>query len=261
MFTETLIDKSPVWLLFLATIILLGVGCELGFRLGCSIGKNRPEVENSHASTMMGSALGLLAFILAFTFGMSSTRFDARKQLVLEEAVVVLNAYQRAQLLPEPQRSECSRLLKAYVDLRVQIPKLTSMEDIDKAVVQSEEIQDALWQQVGRIDKSPVAVVSGFTNALSELGKLQMHRVRAAVWNRIPSAIVLTLYGVAILALTAMGYSAGISASRATIPAVVLILAFSAIMILIIDLERPRQEFFEVSQEPMVDVSRRIESP
>ena len=58
----------------------------------------------------MGSTLGLLAFMLAFTFGMSGTRFDARKQLVLDEASAVLRAYQRAQLLPEPQRSECSRL-------------------------------------------------------------------------------------------------------------------------------------------------------
>ena len=80
-----------------------------------------PEGEKAPATAIMGSTLGLLAFMLAFTFGMSGTRFDARKQLVLDEASAVLRAYQRAQLLPEPQRSECSRLLQEYVELRVRV--------------------------------------------------------------------------------------------------------------------------------------------
>lgn len=38
-----------------------------------------------------------------------------------------------------------------------------------------------------------------------------------------------------------------------------LILTFSAIIVLIVDLERPRQQLFEVTQQPMADVARRIE--
>ena len=39
-----------------------------------------------------------------------------------------------------------------------------------------------------------------------------------------------------------------------------LILTFGAIIVLIVDLERPRQSLFEVSQQPMADVARRIQS-
>jgi hypothetical protein len=84
--------------------------------------------------------------------------------------------------------------------------------------------------------------------------------VRAAVWNRIPPAILTTLYGIAFLALSAMGYGAGLSESRTAIPSLMLILVFSAIIVLIVDLERPRQSLFEVSQQPMTDVVRRIQS-
>ena len=100
----------------------------------------------------------------------------------------------------------------------------------------------------------------GFVQSLSELTDLQMKRVRAAVWNRIPPAILMTLYGIAFLALSAMGYGAGLAESRTAIPSLMLILMFSAIIVLIVDLERPRQQLFQVSQEPMADVARRIQA-
>jgi hypothetical protein len=57
-----------------------------------------------------------------------------------------------------------------------------------------------------------------------------------------------------------MGYGAGLAESRTVLPSVMLILTFSAIIVLIVDLERPRQQLFEVNQEPMADVARRIRS-
>lgn len=259
MLTETVLDHSPIWLIYAGTVLLLLAGNELGFRLGTWRRKSMPEGEKTPASAVMGSTLGLLAFMLAFTFGMSGSRFDARKQLVLDEASAVLRAYQRAQFLPEPHRSECSRLLREYVDLRVGMAS-RSISEVQERVMRSEGIQDALWKEAIRLSDRPGPSLTGFTQSLSELTDLQMKRVRAAVWNRIPPTIVLTLYGIAFLALTAMGYGAGLSESRTTLPSVMLILTFSAIIVLIVDLERPRQQLFEVSQQPMADVARRIQA-
>ena len=115
---EAFLDRTPVWLIYAGTVLLLFAGNELGFRLGRWRRATMPEAEKAPATAIMGSTLGLLAFMLAFTFGMSGSRFDARKQLVLDEASAVLRAFQRAQFLPEPQRSECSRLLRDYVEVR-----------------------------------------------------------------------------------------------------------------------------------------------
>ena len=81
----------------------------------------------------MGSTLGLLAFMLAFTFGMSGSRFDARKQLVLDEASAVLRTYQRAQLLPEARRGTCRRLLEEYVDLRLRAARSLSVASCSRS--------------------------------------------------------------------------------------------------------------------------------
>jgi hypothetical protein len=260
MLSGGLLDRSPVWLLYGGTVLLLLAGNEIGFRLGLWRRAHMPEGEKTPATAIMGSTLGLLAFMLAFTFGMAGSRFDARKQLVLDEASAVLRAYQRAQFLPEPQRGECSRLLRDYVELRTLVATPRSLAEMQELITRSEGIQNALWREATTLAERPSPSLSIFIQSLSELTDLQMKRVRAAVWNRIPPTIVLTLYGIAFLALTAMGYGAGLAESRTTLPSVMLILTFSAIIVLIVDLERPRQQLFHVAQEPMADVARRIRS-
>jgi hypothetical protein len=258
--SETLLDRSPVWLIYAGTVLLLLVGNEIGYRIGVWRRARMPEGEKAPATAIVGSTLGLLAFMLAFTFGMAGSRFDARKQLVLDEASAVLRAHQRAQFLPEPPRSECSRLLRSYAELRADVPKVPNISELQALVTRSEGIQDALWKAAATLADRPSPSLSIFIQSLSELTDLQMRRVRAAVWNRIPPTIVLTLYGIAFLALTATGYGAGLAESRTTVPSVMLILTFAAIIVLIVDLERPRQSLFEVSQQPMTDVVRRIQS-
>ena len=65
----------------------------------------------------VGSTLGLLAFVLAFTFGMAASRFDVRGELRISEAIAIRTADLRAQHLPEPQRSE----IRALLDLQTRL--------------------------------------------------------------------------------------------------------------------------------------------
>ena len=261
MLTETLLDRSPVWMLFAGTLLLLLAGSELGFRLGLRHAAHGPPADRAPTNAIMGSTLGLLAFMLAFTFGASSTRFDTRRQLVLDEASAILRTHQRVQLLPEPQRGEANRLLQEYLALRNRIPTLERLEEIEETVRRAESIQDALWAQAATLADRPSMVLAGFLQSLSELSDLQIKRVRAAVWNRIPATIVLMLYAIAFLGLTAMGYGAGLAGSRTLAPSVVVVFAFSVVMVVILDLERPRQDLFQVSQEPMTSVARRLQPP
>ena len=258
MLSETILDQSSVWLLYAATVLLLLLANEAGYRVGRWRRTRMPEGEKTSSTAIQGSTLGLLAFMLAFTFGMSVSRFDTRKQLVLDEASAILRAYQRAQLLPEPYRADSSRLLREYVELRVRTAATSRMADVAPLLKRSEGVQDELWQQAKALSEKPSPVLNLFLQSLSELTDLQLKRVRAAAWNRLPRAIVATLYSIAVLALCAMGYGAGLADSRTAIPSVMLILTFSAIIVLIVDLDRPRQQLFQVVQEPISDVARRM---
>jgi len=55
-----------------------------------------------------------------------------------------------------------------------------------------------------------------------------------------------------------MGYQAGLNGKRSPIAGLVLILTFAIVLTLIIDLERPRQEIFSVSQQTIVDLKNKL---
>ena len=51
---------------------------------------------------MVAATLALLAFILAFTFGLAGSWFDVRRRLVVDEANAIGTTYLRAGMLPSP---------------------------------------------------------------------------------------------------------------------------------------------------------------
>ena len=75
---------------------------------------------------------------------------------------------------------------------------------------------------------------------------MQTRRVHAALVTRIPPVIWLTLYFTAVMAMVVVGYQAGLTERRSPLATFSLALAFSAVMLLIMDLDRPVQSFFEV---------------
>ena len=131
----------PVWALFLTTVALCLLAVEAGFR----IGRRRRSLEHKDTEksvgTMVGATLGLLAFMLAFTFGSAAARFGVRKQLVIDDANAVQAAFLRAELLPAPHAKEIQNLLEEYVDLRV----AAKQHEIQAVISRSEEIQDEIW--------------------------------------------------------------------------------------------------------------------
>ena len=91
---------------------------------------------------VVGATLGLLAFLLAFTFGMAASRYDTRKQLVLQEANAIGTTYLRAEFLQEPQRSDIRNVLREYAALRAQGVTLLMTPAV---MAQSSALHDRLW--------------------------------------------------------------------------------------------------------------------
>ena len=100
-----------------------------------------------------GAALGLLAFILAFSFGMAGSIHKARKELVIEEVNAIGTAYLRAQLIPEPASSELQGLLREYVDVRIKVGQWETYDDLKQAISRSENLLDKMWAQSVRLVK------------------------------------------------------------------------------------------------------------
>ena len=76
----------------------------------------------------------------------------------------------------------------------------------------------------------------------------------AGIYDRLPGGVWAVLYLVAILAMLAMGYHLALTDSRRSMTSVALALAFSLVIGLIVDLDRPQTGALTVGQQSMVDV-------
>ncbi len=259
---EHLFDYLPLWGLFAVTVLVVLVSVEGGFRLGRRRRRSPEHEQEAPVGSIIGATLGLLAFIMAFTFGLAASRFDTRKQLVLDESNAIGTAYLRADLLPEPHRAEIRSLLRDYVDARVPKGDLTS-EKIAQAIVRSEQLQNELWSEaasLGRVNTASI-VVGLFIQSLNDVIDLHSKRVTAGLYNRIPPIVWVVLYFVTVLAMAGIGYQLGLSGTRSLIAVFALVLTFSGVMMLITDLDRPQQGLIKVSQRAMIDLQKQMTEP
>src|SRR5712672_1661061 len=94
------LDALPLWGVFLVILVVVLLSVECGCRLG-KYRRNRHEQEKeTPVGAMVGATLGLLSFILAFTFGLAAARFDTRRQVLLDETNAIGTTYWRAGMLP-----------------------------------------------------------------------------------------------------------------------------------------------------------------
>src|SRR6516162_6932392 len=116
---ETL-DYIPLWALVGSTVVLTFLAVEAGFRVGRWRQRRAEHERETPVGAIAAAILGLLAFLLAFTFGMAASRFENRRKLVLDEANAIGTTYLRAALVPEPHRTQIRTLLRDYVDVRLE---------------------------------------------------------------------------------------------------------------------------------------------
>lgn len=257
-------DLVPIWVLLVGTIVLMVLFIELGFRLGKKAQDSAKKAQTSQVRAIMGAGLGLLAFMLAFTFSTAQSHFETRVQNLAEEARIARNAFMQADTLAEPERTQAKQLLGDYIELR-SVGRLGNVEDIEQDLAEalriSEQIQKDLWMLAVAVDgntsKKKAAADKNAMLKASVLALTDIHytRVHAAVMNRIPLTIWMTLYLMAILSMIIMGYQAGLTDRRSPVATITLAVAFSAVIILISDLDRPVMSFFEINNQLLLDLN------
>jgi hypothetical protein len=230
--------------------------CELGRLLGIrATGRGGDDV-----STLEGAVLGLLALMIGFTFAMALTRFEARRDAVLNEANAIGTTALRARLLPAPHSVEALKSLREYVNIRLDITqRVVTAPELKAAIDRSNEIQELLWRNAKALAAKENGVVPTgiFIQSLNEMIDNQGKRLHA-LQSRVPNIVFLALYGVAVVAFSFAGYANGLEARRVRLPIYVMGALVSAVILLIQDLDRPAAGFITVSQQPMIDTAASI---
>jgi hypothetical protein len=199
----------------------------------------------------------LVALVVGFTFFMALTRFEARREAVLNEANAIGTTALRARLLPEPHRTESLKLLREYVQIRIDyISSGKSFAETPTVIDRSNEIQAALWQQVKALSaKDNNMVPTGlFIQTLNEMIDNQGKRL-SALRNNIPREVLLSLFCIAAVACGFAGYASGLDPLRTRLPVFITAVLVCGVIFVILDLDRPNVGFITISQQPMLDTA------
>ena len=252
-----LLDNLPIYVFYFGIVVFILVSFEVGYLIGKHTRKRWDTEASSGIGPMVGGALGMLAFVLAFTFSMAASQNDLRKQNVLNEANAIGTAYLRADLIDEQHGMEIKRLLRDYVNARLGVNK----ENIGEALAKSIELHGLLWEEVASVAATaPNTNTSLLIQAINEVIDMHEKRVTAVLFNRIPATIHLTLLIITALTMMMMGVQSGLSGPRRLIAIIPLALAFAALSTVVVDLDRPHRGLVKINQQAMINLQTSMKS-
>lgn len=249
-------DDYPLLLIYLTSLVVILGASEIGRWLARGA-RGRGGV---NVSALEGGMYGLLALMIGFTFAIALSRFEERRGAVLNEANAIGTTALRARLLPAPYNTESLKLLREYAQLRVAITRhRPSLMELNAAIARSNSLQEELWKQAiaGVAKGSSLMPNSPIFDSLNDM--INSQRKRLAVFsNLMPEEVLITLYGIATLAIGFAGYAQGLGKRPLRLPIYLMGVLVCTVILLIEDLESPFSGFISVSQQPLIDAAASI---
>jgi hypothetical protein len=223
--------------LFVGILLLL----ELGRRLGRRRLGEREEGAAAGLGAVEGAVFALLGLLIAFTFSGAASRFDSRRQLIVQEANAIGTAWLRLDLLPANIQPELRELFRQYLDSRLAAyQKVPDLEAVRLELGKATALQRVLWNKaVSACQDSPNPVKTLLIPALNEMFDIAATRTMAAQMH--PPTIIFVMLGVlALMSALLAGYAMAGGKTRSWIHVVGFALIMATTVYVILDLEFPR---------------------
>src|SRR5271165_6453062 len=137
----------PIFLLtdlFIVGMVMASL--ELGRRIRL---RSREDTRSSGLGVIDGAVFGLMGLLLAFSFSGAVSRYEVRRELIVQETNAIGTAYLRVDLLPEATQPQVRNDFRAYLDARLAFYKYLA-SDRDKAsdeLAHSEKLQKKIWAE------------------------------------------------------------------------------------------------------------------
>jgi len=229
---------------------------ELGRRMAVRRAAANPELPKPSVGALEGAIFGLLGLLLAFTFSGAASRFDTRRELIVEEANDIGTAYRRLDLLPAAAQPALRDAFRRYVDSRLAVySTLTDMDAATAELARSNAIQDEIWSKcVAAGHDIPPPFAALLFSALNQMIDITTTRTMATRIHP-PVIIFVMLFVLALASSLIAGYGMG-DGRRSRLHTIVFAAVMSVTIYVILDLEYPRMGLFSVRafDQVLVDV-------
>jgi len=252
----SLITSLNPWILF-PVVIGLGIGAS---ELGVWLRKKTIAKEGKEGSigSMIGPMLALLAFMLGFTFSITSSRFASRRELVVQQARSINTCYLRSGYIPEKQKQEIRGMLSQYTDLLVD---LKNAADVDRTIPVLENLNIQIWNRAETLvhETMDSELRALYIESINEVVETYQKRKTVGLVYRIRGPIWTTLFLLFLLSMALAGYENSAHKRRRLLNIAFMATAFALIVTLIADMDsRSESRNFKANLQPLVDVQKMI---
>ena len=235
--------------------VLLLLGIMVAAEAGNWIGRRHvAKSGETGAGNMATATLGLLARLIGFTYAMAVSRYDLRRQTVLEEANAIGSTVNFALLLPKADQASALTELREYTNLRIGLGSPYDPAKLDADVRRSGDIRADLWRRAVAAEAAqPQSLgIYQFVFNLNEMNNMGEKRL-TALRNHVPFVVTFMLAGTAHIAMGFVGYGAGLNGSRHIYADIVMALLISGLIALMLDLQRPDRGSIDIPTQPLQD--------
>lgn len=252
------LDILPIWAVFAGMVVLALATAEIGFQTGIWLQDRGSDVgENRMTSSVVGGMLGLLGLLMAFSISITVSQHSERRTMVVTEANAINTAWLRAGFIDEPDSLLIRKLLREYTEVRIK----AAYHEIDLPTVSrhSEDIHKKLWAVVESSVRqgNESDIMSGVVESIN--GVINTHNWRlAAAKKRLPIILGVILLAATLLSFLMVGIASSADRKRDSAAILIFALAFIAVQMIMVDLDRPQDGMLTVGQTAMTDLLRQI---
>jgi hypothetical protein len=241
-------------LLFPLMLITMEVGRRLGLR---RLAKD-PEGARAGAGVVESAVFALLGLLIAFTFSGAGSRYEARRDLLVQQANAIGTAWLRLDLLPKEVQPGLRQDLRLYLDKFIELPRrVGDRQAIEQIMAHLGELQAEIWslaETAAQKDNRP-QVATLVLPALNEMFDIGATRYAATKFH-ISTLIIGLLLLLSLLAALLAGY--GMASKRHNWLHMVVFAALVGLTLyVILDLELPRRGLIQLGQYDQILIELR----
>ncbi len=221
--------------------------------------ERQPRSDDSQGLAIEAAILTLFGLLLGFTFSMSASRYEERKDTTLAESNAIGTAYLRTDLLPEGERARLKQILRGYLDSRVDYYRGSFNGPESRAAMErSDRLQAEAWKvavEGSRAGGQAVAVT--LLPALNEMFDLREKQL-VVFENTVPQTVLWFLFALSILIVAVIGYVNAVHGEKRASLSIVFSVVVAITLFLILDMDRPRRGLIRLDHETMLRLKQTL---